>query len=82
MAPLPNKVLDTVAVLLAASVVVSERLIWPIILFSIKSLERLLERQPSKQPLPEFQVEEKSLEPILLHDTNMAPDDQDKSISI
>ena len=82
MAPLSNKVLDTVAVLLAASVVVSERLIWPIILFSIKSLERLLESQPSKQPLPELQVEEKSLEPILLHDTNMAPDDQDKSISI
>ena len=80
MAPLPNKVLDTVAVVLAASVVVSERLIWPLILFSLKGLERLFEPQPPKQPLPEFQVEEKSLEPILLHDANVLPDNHEKSI--
>ncbi len=70
MAAMSNRALDTLAVVLATTVVVSERLLWPILLFALKSLERLIVVQPAKDPLPELRVEEKELEPILRQDSN------------
>ena len=70
MTALPNKALDSIAIILATSVVVSERLLWPLFLFALKSIEKLLDNELSQKPLPELRVAEHEHEYVLLDNTN------------
>ena len=70
MTALPNKALDSIAIILATSVVVSERLLWPLFLFALKSIEKLLDNELSQKPLPELRVVEHEHEYVLLDNTN------------